>query len=63
MEVAFSTRRVRELFLEDMERAIVSGVHRAYKHTDAPTREGIAQHVVEEVGNAIHDWLTFGDDQ
>lgn len=41
----------------------VRGVSRAFKHTDDPSREAIAQAVATAILNELHEWFDFNDAQ
>jgi hypothetical protein len=42
-----------------VEEGAERGVHRAYKHDDAPSVEAIAKHVTREVMNSLDSVLQF----
>lgn len=64
LPVAASVRlRAYELVAAAVERACAYGVQRAYKHTDAPSRETIAEECERAVMSALCDVLDFGDEE
>ena len=42
-----------------IERGIQFGIHRAYKHNDAPTQEDIEHCVNNEIMNQLHEYFVF----
>lgn len=40
---------------------IASGMRRAFKHTDNPTREEIGLHIERAITNEICEWFKFDD--
>lgn len=50
---------------EVLERAVVSGAtygyHRAYKHTDTPTEDGVVEEIRIAIMNELHDVLFYDD--
>lgn len=55
--------RWRKLLEWQMEVGIARGVSKAYKHTDDPTREMIAESVEHAVWEAIDEFLVVEDDE
>lgn len=52
--------RAYEVIATAIEHACEAGVHRAYKHSDAPSREAIADACATAVKDALCDVLDFG---
>lgn len=50
------------LMLDCVERGVTYGIHRARKHTEAPTDEHTAQAIVEAVMAAIAEYWDFNDE-
>ena len=46
-----------------VERGCMRGMHRAYKHTDEPSRAMIAEACEAEVMNELSEILNFGDEE
>ena len=45
-----------------VEEGVAYGIQRAYKHTDAPERESLQEHLEHEVVNALCEIIDFGDE-
>jgi hypothetical protein len=54
--------RTYNLLSEAVEKGALTGVRRAFKHTDQPSHEQIAVNVEREIMNAICEWFCFDDD-
>lgn len=52
----------RRLMVDCIERGVALGVNKAYKYTDAPSREEIADSVDREVWAAIDEFFVFGSE-
>lgn len=53
------TPRYHYLLTLAVETGVTRGVNRAYKHTDAPSREAIIDEVETEVMNEISEYFVF----
>lgn len=51
--------RLYKLLEHAVEQGVGWGLHRAYKHTDDPTREQIETQVAEHVMNELCEWFDF----
>lgn len=42
-----------------IEYGVAFGLHRAYKHTDTPTKEQVELAVEDEILREVHEWFDF----
>lgn len=55
--------RVYEVLVRAIDEGVSTGMHRAHKHTDTPTREAIEDAVSNAVVDAICEVFSFDDEQ
>lgn len=46
---------------EAIETGISFGIIRAFKHTEAPSRDVLHENLEREIMNAIHEWFEFDE--
>jgi hypothetical protein len=49
------------IIVDAVEKGVMFGLNRAYKHTDTPSRETIAENVEREIMNILCEIFVFED--